>query len=178
MAGTPNGRPEIFVNSAYLDWTFWTWNVGTKTATISGVTLPDGSKVVVKYYSNLSGTAIGEAPIDGKTYGRKDGAWVNAYPAATHRENNTVLFDNDYVTGINGSARSGNILFDFTGAQLGACTVMRHQSGSAFTFPAEADLMFATADISTTVANYFMFSIVKIDSPQIVHVFHAIEGGV
>ena len=59
VAGTPNGRPEIFVNSAYLDWTFWTWNVGTKTATISGVTLPDGSKVVVKYYSNLSGTAIG-----------------------------------------------------------------------------------------------------------------------
>lgn len=101
-----------------------------------------------------------------------------AYPSATHRESNTVLFDGDYVTGINASARTGNILFDFTGAQLGACTVMRHQDASAFTFPAEADLMFDTADISTTVANYFMFSIVKIDSPQIVHVFHAIEGGV
>jgi hypothetical protein len=100
------------------------------------------------------------------------------YLAAKHRENNTVLFDNDYVTGINGSARSGNILFDFTGAQLGACTMMRHQSGSAFLIPSEAVLMFDSADISTTVANYFMFSIVKIDSPQIVHVFHAIEGGV
>jgi len=103
---------------------------------------------------------------------------AQTYPAATHRENNTILFDNDYVTGINAAARSGNILFDFTGAQLGASTVMRHQDASAFTFPTEADLMFDTADISTTVANYFMFSIVKTTSAQVVHVFHAIEGGV
>jgi hypothetical protein len=177
VAGTPNGRPEIFVNSAYLDWTFWTWNAGTKTASISGVTLPETSKVVIKYYSNLSGTAVGS--VTGLGVNNTDPVNpVIGYQPATHRENNTVLFDNDYVTGINAAARSGNILFDFTGAQLGACTVMRHQTASAFTFPTEADLMFATADISTTVANYFMFVCVKTDSPRIVHVFHAIEGGV
>jgi len=100
------------------------------------------------------------------------------YPEAIHRENNTVIFDNDYVTGINSSARTGNILFDFTGAKLAACTVMKHQDASPFTFPTEAVLMFDTADISTTVANYFMFSIMKTTATQIVHVFHAIEGGV
>jgi len=100
------------------------------------------------------------------------------YQAATHRESNTVLFDDDYVTGINAAARTGNILFDFTGAKLGATTVMKHEDASAFTFPAEADLMFDSADISTTVANYFLFSIVKTDATQIVHVFHAIEGGI
>jgi hypothetical protein len=103
---------------------------------------------------------------------------ASAYRPALHRENNTVLFDDDYVTGINAATRSGNILFDFTGAQLGATTVMRHTDATAFTFPATADLMFASADISTTVANYFLFSIVKTDATQIVHVFHAIEGGV
>jgi hypothetical protein len=133
---------------------------------VSGYLYYDG-----KFYYHYLGTTAGNIT----DYRR---LFVPEYAAATHRENNTVLFDNDYVTGINGSARSGNILFDFTGAQLGACTVMRHQDASAFTFPAEADLMFATADISTTVANYFMFSIVKTDSPQIVHVFHAIEGGI
>lgn len=97
---------------------------------------------------------------------------------ASHRENNTVLFDDDYVTGINAAARTGNILFDFTGAKLGATTVMRHQGAGAFTFPAEADLMFDSADISTTVPNYFLFTCVKKDATQIVLVFHAIEGGV
>jgi hypothetical protein len=153
-------------------------------------------KSVMKTYANLTAMIADQAAqragwqyYDGKFYYEYLGTtlgtsadyrrlFVPEYAAATHRESNTVLFDNDYVTGINVSARSGNILFDFTGAQLVACTVMRHQDASAFTFPAEADLMFATADISTTVANYFMFSIVKIDSPQIVHVFHAIEGGV
>lgn len=124
-----------------------------------------------KFYYEYLGTTLGTSA----DYRR---LFIQEYTAATHRENNTVLFDGDYVTGINGSARSGNILFSFTGAQLGACTVMKHQDASAFTFPAEADLMFATADISTTVANYFMFVCVKTDSPQIVHVFHAIEGGV
>jgi hypothetical protein len=103
---------------------------------------------------------------------------LSSYQEASHRESNTILFDNDYVTGINSSARTGNILFDFTGAKLAACTVMKHQDSGTFTFPAEAMLMFDTVDISTTVANYFMFSIVKTTATQIVHVFHAIEGGV
>jgi hypothetical protein len=120
---------------------------------------------------------IGDAPIDGSAYNRKDGAWALS-ASVTFRENNTVLFDGDYVTGINAATRSGNILFDFTGAQLGATTVMSHTDAAAFTFPAEADLMFASADISTTVANYFLFSVVKTTATQIVQVFHAIEGGV
>ena len=98
---------------------------------------------------------------------------------ASHRENNTVLFDDDYVTGINAAARTGNILFDFTGAKLGATTQMRHADASAFTFPTEAVLMFDSADISTTADNYFLFVLVdKTSSAEIVHVFHAMEGGV
>jgi hypothetical protein len=123
---------------------------------------------------------IAEAPIDGLTYNRKDGAWVlvKAIPA-TFRENNTVLFDGDYISGINAAARTGNILFDFTGVSLGATTEMRHNDAGAFTFPAEAVLMFASADISTTVDNYFMFELVdNTVAAEIVHVFHAIEGGV
>lgn len=109
---------------------------------------------------------------------RKEQILEAPYPEAAHRENNTVLFDGDYVTGINAAARTGNILFDFTGAKLGATTVMKHQDASAFTFPTEADLMFDSADISTTVANYFLFTCVKTDATQIVLVFHSLEGGV
>lgn len=102
-----------------------------------------------------------------------------SYPEASYRENNTVLFDNDYITGINAAARSGNILFDFTSAKLGATTQMRHYDASAFTFPTGAVLMFDSADISTTADNYFLFVLVdKTSSAEIVHVFHAMEGGV
>lgn len=58
------------------------------------------------------------------------------YQEALERESNTVLFDNDYIIG-NASARTGNILFDFTGAKLGATTWMTHNDSSAFTFPSE-----------------------------------------
>jgi hypothetical protein len=180
VTGTPNGRPELYLNGQFIDFTFWTWDVGTKTATFTEETLEDQSKIVLAYYSNLTGTAIGDAPIDGLTYNRKDGAWVlvKAIPA-TFRENNTVLFDADYISGINAAARTGNILFDFTGVSLGATTEMRHNDAGAFTFPATAVLMFASADISTTVDNYFMFELVdNTVAAEIVHVFHAIEGGV
>jgi hypothetical protein len=93
------------------------------------------------------------------------------------RANNTVLFDKNYVIG-NAGARSGNILFDFTGAKLGAETEMRHNTASAFTFPAQAKLMFDVADISTTADNFFLFVLTKKSSTEIVKVFHALEGGV
>ena len=102
---------------------------------------------------------------------------AGAYPEALARENNTVLFDNDYVTGIIAAARTGNILFDFTGAKLGATTYMRHQDASAFTFPAQAILLFDSADVSTTDANFFCFLLVdKTGAGEEVHVTLAQEG--
>ena len=99
------------------------------------------------------------------------------FPEWSERENNTVLFDKNYIIG-NAAARTGNILFDFTGAKLGAETEMRHADASAFTFPAEAMLMFDTADISTTEDNYFLFVLTdKTASSEVVKVFHALEGG-
>jgi hypothetical protein len=110
-----------------------------------------------------------------------NGRWrlldADKYPEAVERENNTVLFDKNYIIG-NAAARTGNILFDFTGAKLGAWTEMRHADASAFTFPAEAKLMFDSADISTTDDNFFLFVLTKKSSTEIVKVFHAIEGGV
>ena len=100
------------------------------------------------------------------------------YQEATTRESNTVLFDKDYIIG-NAAARTGNILFDFTGAKLGAWIEMKHQDASAFTFPTEAVLMFNVADISTTVDNYFLFVMTdKTASAEVVKVFHALEGGI
>lgn len=101
----------------------------------------------------------------------------NKYKEAVERANNTVLFDQNYIIG-NAGARSGNILFDFTGSKLGAWTEMKHNDGSAFTFPSEAMLMFDSADISTTADNFFLFVITKTSATQVVKVFHALEGGI
>ena len=76
VAGTPNGQPELYLNGQFIDWTFWTWNAGTKTATFTGGTLIDQSKIVLAYYSNLSGTAVGDAPNDGQQYGRQNLGWT------------------------------------------------------------------------------------------------------
>lgn len=84
------------------------------------------------------------------------------YPAATHRENNTVLFSGDFITGIDAAARSGNILFDFTGAQLGAKTIMRHLDASAFTFPVQCYFLFDQNVVSSTLDNYYEFKIVDV----------------
>ena len=93
-------------------------------------------------------------------------------------ESNTVLFNKDYIIG-NAAPRTGNILFDFTGAKLGATTEMRHNSAGAFTFPTEAMLMFDSAQISTTVDNYFMFVLTnKASGSERVRVYHALEGGI
>jgi len=64
---------------------------------------------------------------------------VGAYQSATLRASNTALFDKDYIIG-NAGARSGNILFDFTGAQLGAVTFMKHNNSGAYTFPSEGEV--------------------------------------
>jgi hypothetical protein len=94
------------------------------------------------------------------------------------RESNTVLFDKNYIIG-NDAARSGNIIFDFTKAKLGAETEMRHNDANMYTFPAEAMLMFDIADISTTNDNFFLFVLTnKTIGSEVVKVFHAIEGGV
>jgi hypothetical protein len=98
------------------------------------------------------------------------------YPQADERENNTVLFDKDYIIG-NASARTGAILFSFTSAKRGATTEMRHD-GDSITFPSQSMLMFDVAEISTTADNYFMFVITNITaSSEVVRVFHALEGG-
>ena len=117
----------------------------------------------------------GAAPTAVATYNsRVAGEWQE-------RENNTVLFDKNYIIG-NASARTGNILFDFTGAKLGAETEMRHADASAFVFDDNGGsitikfMEFTAADISTTEDNYFLFVLTKKSSPQIVKVFHALEG--
>ena len=124
----------------------------------------------VRLQDFVNNAAYGAAPNAVATYNsRVAGEWQE-------RESNTVLFDQKYIIG-NADARTGNILFDFTGAKLGAETQMRHADASAFEFPDEAMLMFDKEDISTTEDNYFLFVLTKKSSPQIVKVFHALEGG-
>ena len=84
--------------------------------------------------------AYGTAP------GSPVGTWASSlrqapYPAAVHRQNNTVLFDKDYIHDPAEVAQSGNILFDFTGAQIGAQTWMKHDNDGAYTFPSEGETM-------------------------------------
>lgn len=100
---------------------------------------------------------ISDAPSDGTDYVRKDAAWVTlsvTYPEATIRESNTVLFDDDYIIG-NAAARTGNILFDFTGAKLGTTVRMIHQDVAAFTIPTEAVKL--SGEYDGTVDNYIWF---------------------
>lgn len=79
----------------------------------------------------------------------------------TERESNTVLFDADYVIG-NAAPRTGNILFDFTGAKLGSSTMMIHADASPFTLPDESVILSGTA--SDTVTNYIYFLLVNTTS--------------
>lgn len=100
---------------------------------------------------------------------------------ATERASNTVLFDKDYIIG-NAASITGNVLFDFTDAQLGASTEMKHEDASAFTFPTEALLMFDPTDavhgIRTDIPNYLLFVLTKKTvSSEIVKVFIDHEDG-
>jgi len=84
-----------------------------------------------------------------------------AFPEAVQRENDTVLFDKNYVTG-NTAVRTGNILFDFTGAKLGAVTRILHNSGTKPTIPSEAILI--SGEYTISVDNYIWFCITDIGS--------------
>ena len=90
-------------------------------------------------------------------------AQAGQYPEAIERASNTVIFDNDYVIG-NAAARTGNILFDFTGAKIGAVTMMKHNDAAAFTIPVEADKIGGTYVAS--VDNYIYFNLVKKSATQ------------
>ncbi len=90
------------------------------------------------------------------------------YPAAVERENNTVLFDKDYIIG-NAAARTGNILFDFTGAQLGATTFMTHNDSVEPSLPATAVVISGTYTTGTN--NHYGFLLIdKTASSEVVWV--------
>lgn len=156
-------------------------NIFTATRQRGGVSVPRSGVIVGDPLPNPVN------PPSGTFVQSVSGDWVDntdpfnpivQYQEAEERASNTVLFDKNYIIG-NAGARTGNILFDFTGAKRGAWTEMRHNDASAFTFPTEAMLMFDTADISTTVDNYFLFVITdKTGSSEVVKVFHALEGGI
>jgi hypothetical protein len=74
------------------------------------------------------------------------------------RENNTVLFDKDYVIG-NAGARTGNILFDFTGARLMSTSMMLHNDSSIPTFPAQSVIIGGFYEIN--VNNYIYFQLTR-----------------
>jgi hypothetical protein len=95
--------------------------------------------------------------------------WVenDFYPEAVERENNTVIFDKDYVIG-NAGARTGNILFDFTGARLMSVTRMIHNDGTEPTFPAESVIIGGEYELS--VNNYIYFICTKKSTTQKVEV--------
>lgn len=81
------------------------------------------------------------------------------YPEMQVREDNQLLFDNDYSTGIEAAARTGNITVSFTGAKRGAVTVMRHNDGSAFTYPTENIIV--SGEYVASVDNYLCFILVN-----------------
>jgi hypothetical protein len=70
------------------------------------------------------------------------------------RENNTVLFDKNYLIG-NAFPRTGNILYDFTNARLGTVTRMLHQDTNEFTFPSQTKIL--AGDYDGTKVNYIWF---------------------
>jgi hypothetical protein len=134
---------------------------------------------------------IGEAPIDGSGYNRKDGAWAVAvgsgvasvsgygvnnvdaanpileFVASTEATGALMSFDKHYVHG-NAAAITGNITFDFTGEKIGATVFMTHNQGTVPTLPAEARLIGGTYTIS--VNNYIAATLIKAGSPRVVWV--------
>jgi hypothetical protein len=74
------------------------------------------------------------------------------------RENNTVLFDKNYLIG-NAGARTGNILYDFTSARLGTVTRMLHQDTNEFTLPSETKIV--AGEYDGTVLNFIWFVYTK-----------------
>ncbi len=83
------------------------------------------------------------------------------YQEATLRADNTVLFDGDYIIG-NAAARTGNILFDFTGSKLGAVTFMKHDNSGVYTFPATGEIRdFEVSKLALVTGNiWFSFTLI------------------
>ena len=167
----PDSIPLVFLNTLLLDRTFWLLTDDELTITEA---IPVDSKIVVYYYQNVSGTGLREAPINGLTYGRRDGGWIEVgeggYPEAEIRESNTVLFDKDYIIG-NAGARTGNILFNFVNAKLGAVTFFKHNNSGAYTWPSEVEpLNWVLTDLDNVTGDViFTFTLVdKTASSEVV----------
>jgi hypothetical protein len=141
-------------------------NIGTPQEPLN----PDGGGGVVPHNELAGlqgGTATERYHIDEDQYDAVNGANT---PSSTNvfatiadlegieRENNTVLFDKDYVIG-NAGARTGNILFDFTGARLKANSIMLHNDIVEPTFPANAKIIFGEYKINQD--NYIYFEIIN-----------------
>jgi surface protein len=141
-------------------------NIGTPQEPLN----PDGGGGVVPHNQLAGlqgGTATERYHIDEDQYNAVNGANT---PSSTNvfatiadlegveRENNTVLFDKDYVIG-NAGARTGNILFDFTGARLKANSIMLHNDIVEPTFPANAKIIFGEYKINQD--NYIYFEIIN-----------------
>jgi hypothetical protein len=150
-------------------------NIGTPQEPLN----PDGGGGAVPHNQLAGlqgGTATERYHIDEDQYDAVNGAnnpsSTNVFATiadleGVERENNTVLFDKDYVIG-NAGARTGNILFDFTGARLMSVTRMIHNHSTAPTFPAEAVILSGNYQLNEN--NYIYFIITKKTSPLIVEV--------
>jgi len=90
-------------------------------------------------YSGGGWYFVGGLYVDSVSAGNEVAKKSELYPEAVERANNTVLFDQDYIIG-NAGTRTGNILFDFTGAKLGATTEMLHDNDGSYTFPTEGEI--------------------------------------
>jgi hypothetical protein len=98
----------------------------------------------------------------GNTSGTNTGDQDLSEFTTEERTSNTCLFNKNYIIG-NLGARTGNILFDFTGVVLGSTTWMYHDNSGAYTFPTEGAIYdFKIADLSTITGNIlFAFTITK-----------------
>jgi surface protein len=139
-------------------------NIGTPQEPLN----PDGGGGVVPHNQLAGlqgGTATERYHIDEDQYDAVNGAntlsSTNVFATiadleGVERENNTVLFDKDYVIG-NAAARTGNILFDFTGARLKANSIMLHNDIVEPTFPANAKIIFG--EYKLIQDNYIYFEL-------------------
>jgi len=118
-----------------------------------------------------AGIATTQAGIATTSAGEAEASALIAIREPANRESAIVLFDEDYISGIDSIAITNNITFDFTDAKRGTTTYMRYSNASAFTFGSEAVLMFDPLNISTTVPNFFCFMLLdKTIGAEIVHV--------
>ena len=141
-------------------------NIGTPQEPLN----PDGGGGVVPHNELAGlqgGTATERYHIDEDQYDAVNGAnnpsSTNVFATiadleGVERENNTVLFDKDYVIG-NAGARTGNILFDFTGARLMSTSMMLHNHSSIPTFPAQSVIIGGFYEIN--VNNYIYFQLTR-----------------